>query len=269
MTAIGWLQVLVLFALVLVSVKPLGLFMARIFTGERTFLTPVLAPVENAIFKVCRINPESEMPWYTYLFAALAFSAVAFLFLYVLLRTQAWLPLNPQKFPNMAPDLAFNTAISFTTNTNWQFYAGESSLSYLSQMMGLAWHNFTSAGVGIALVIALIRGLASTNLKTLGNFWADLTRSCLYVLLPISIVGTLLLVWMGMPQNFHPYMDVTSIEGFKQTLTGGAMASQEVIKELGTNGGGFYNANSAHPFENATAWTNFLEIYLLLCLGFA
>jgi len=269
MTAVGWLQVLVLFALVLVFVKPLGLFMARIFSGERTFLTPVLAPVENAIYKACRIDPAIEMPWYTYLFAALAFSAAAFLFLYILLRTQAWLPFNPQKFGNMAPDLAFNTAISFTTNTNWQFYSGESTLSYLSQMAGLAWHNFTSAGVGIALVIALIRGLARTNLKTLGNFWADLTRSCVYVLLPMSIVGTLLLVWMGMPQNFHPYVDVTSIEGFKQTITGGPMASQEVIKELGTNGGGFVSQNSASPNENPNPISNLFEMWLIMVIAAA
>jgi K+-transporting ATPase ATPase A chain len=269
MTGIGWLQALVLFALVLACVKPLGLFMARVFNGERTFLTPVLAPVENAIYRICRIDPAKEMPWYTYLFAALAFSVVGLFYLYGLLRTQAFLPLNPQHFPNMAPDLAWNTAVSFVTNTNWQFYSGEGALSYLSQMAGLAWHNFTSAAVGIALVIAFIRGLARTNLKTLGNFWADLTRCCLYVLLPISIAGMIALVWMGMPQNFHSYMDVTSIEGFKQSITGGPMASQEVIKELGTNGGGFVGQNSASPNENPTPLSDLFELWLLLVIAAA
>jgi K+-transporting ATPase ATPase A chain len=269
MTAIGWLQALVLFALVLVCVKPLGLFMARVFEGERTFLTPVLGPIERAIYRLCRIDPAQEMPWYTYLFACMAFSLVGLFYLYALLRTQAYLPLNPQHFGNMAPDLAFNTAISFVTNTNWQFYSGESALSYLTQMAGLAWHNFTSAAVGIALVIAFIRGLARTNLKTLGNFWADLTRCCLYVLLPISIVATLVLVWQGMPQNFHSYQAVQSIEGFRQSITGGPMASQEAIKELGTNGGGFVGQNSASPNENPTPFSDLFELWLLLVLAAA
>jgi potassium-transporting ATPase potassium-binding subunit len=252
MTLVGWLQVLFLFGTVLVCVKPLGLFMARVFNGQRTFLSPVLAPVETAIYRVCRIDPNAEMTWYTYLFAMLAFSLFSLFYLYILLRVQQWLPLNPPKFGAMSPDLAWNTAVSFTTNTNWQFYSGENTLSYLSQMAGLAWHNFTSAGVGIVAVIAFIRGLARQNMKTLGNFWADLTRSMLYVLLPISIVGCLVLVWMGTPQNFHPYMNVTSPEGFQQTNTGGPMASQEVIKELGTNGGGFIGQNSAAPNEKPT-----------------
>ena len=269
MTVIGWIQAFVIFGAVLICVKPLGLFMARVFTGERTFLAPVLAPVERAIYKICRINPEQEMTWYTYLFAVLAFSLVGLFYLYILLRTQAYLPLNPQKFPNVAPDLAWNTAVSFTTNTNWQFYSGESTLSYLSQMAGLTWHNFTSAGVGIALVIAFIRGLARTDLRTLGNFWVDLTRCCLYILLPISIAGTLLLVWTGVPQNFHSYTDVTSIEGFKQTITGGPMASQEVIKELGTNGGGFVGQNSAAPNENPTPFSNLFEIWLFMAIAAA
>ena len=269
MSSIGWLQALVLFVLVLVCVKPLGLFMARVFAGERTFLTPVLAPVERALYRVCRIDPAHEMTWYTYLFAVLAFSFVGLIYLYVLLRTQAWLPWNPQHFGNVAPDLAWNTAVSFVTNTNWQFYSGESTLSYLSQMAGLTWHNFTSAAVGIALVIAFIRGLARTDLKTLGNFWVDLTRTCLYVLLPISIVGGLVLVLMGMPQNFHPYLDVTSIEGFKQSITGGPMASQEVIKELGTNGGGFVGQNSAAPNENPTPFSDLFELWLLLVIAAA
>jgi K+-transporting ATPase ATPase A chain len=269
MTAIGWVQIAVLFALVLICVKPLGLFMGRVFSGERTFLTPVFAPVENAIYRLCRIDPNAEMTWYTYLFAVLAFTFVGFAYLYVLLRTQQWLPLNPQGFGPMAPDLAFNTAISFVTNTNWQFYSGENSLSYLSQMMGLAWHNFVSAGLGIAVAIAFIRGLARTNLKTLGNFWADLTRSCLYVLLPISIVGGLALVYLGLPQNFHAYQSVTSLEGFKQQITGGPMASQEAIKELGTNGGGFIGQNSASPNENPTPLSDLFEMWLLLVIAAA
>jgi potassium-transporting ATPase potassium-binding subunit len=269
MTVIGWLQALVFFALVFALVKPLGLFMARLFSGERTFLTPVFAPVEGLIYRVSRIDPSKEMTWYGYLFAMLAFSVIGLLYLYVLLRTQAWLPLNPQKFANLSPDLAWNTAVSFTTNTNWQFYSGESTLSYLSQMAGLAWHNFVSAGVGIAGAIAVIRGVTRTDRKTVGNFWVDLTRTTLYVLLPISIAGTLLLVWQGIPQNFHSYVDVTSIEGFKQTITGGPMASQEIIKELGTNGGGFVNANSASPNENPTPLSNLFEILAIFLIGAA
>ncbi|MGC2130175.1 MAG: potassium-transporting ATPase subunit KdpA [Candidatus Aquilonibacter sp.] len=269
MTAIGWLQIAVLFVLVLVCVKPLGLFMAKVFAGERTFLTPVLGPVENAIYRLCRIDPNAEMTWYTYLFAVLALTFVGFAYLYVLLRTQQWLPLNPQGFGPMSPDLAFNTAISFVTNTNWQFYSGESTLSYLSQMMGLAWHNFISAGLGIAVAIAFIRGLARTSTKTLGNFWADLTRACLYVLLPISIVGGLALVYLGVPQNFHPYQSVVSIEGFKQQITGGPMASQEVIKELGTNGGGFVGQNSSSPNENPTPFSDFFEMWLFIIIAAA
>ena len=269
MTLIGWTQALFLFATVLVCVKPLGLFMARVFAGERTFLTPLFAPVERLIYKLCRIDPSAEMTWYTYLFAALAFSAVGLFYLYILLRTQAYLPLNPQKFGNMAPDLAWNTAVSFVTNTNWQFYSGENTLSYLSQMLGLAWHNFTSAAVGIALAIAFIRGLARTSVTTLGNFWVDVTRCCLYVLLPISIVGTLFLVWTGVPQNFHPYMNVTSPEGFTQAITGGPMASQEVIKELGTNGGGFIGQNSASPNENPTPLSDWFELWLFMVIAAA
>jgi potassium-transporting ATPase potassium-binding subunit len=269
MSLAGWLQVVVLFALVLVCVKPLGSFMARVFAGERTFLTPVLGPVENALYRLCRIDPNAEMEWYTYLYAVLAFTFVGFAYLYILLRTQQWLPLNPQGFGPMSPDLAFNTAISFVTNTNWQFYSGENTLSYLSQMAGLAWHNFVSAGLGIAVAIAFIRGIARTNLRTLGNFWADLTRSCLYVLLPISIVGGLLLAYLGVPQNFHAYQSVTSLEGFKQQITGGPMASQEVIKELGTNGGGFVGQNSASPNENPTPLSDLFELWLFIVIAAA
>jgi potassium-transporting ATPase potassium-binding subunit len=268
-TLIGWLQVVVLFVLVLICVKPLGLFMAKVFAGERTFLSPVFAPVENLIYRICRIDPNAEMTWYTYLFAVLAFTVVGFAYLYILLRTQQWLPLNPQGFAAMSPDLAFNTAVSFVTNTNWQFYSGESTLSYLSQMAGLAWHNFVSAALGIAVAVAFIRGLARTNLKTLGNFWADLTRSCLYVLLPISVLTGLLLVYTGVPQNFHAYQPVVSIEGFKQQITGGPMASQETIKELGTNGGGFVGQNSASPNENPTPFSDLLEMWLIMVIAAA
>lgn len=269
MTVIGWLQIVTVFVLVLICVKPLGLFMAQVFNGERTFLTPVFGPLEKAIYRICRIDPNAEMTWYSYLFAVLAFTFVGFAYLYILLRTQQWLPLNPQGFGAMAPDLAFNTAVSFVTNTNWQFYSGENTLSYLSQMMGLAWHNYVSAGLGIAVAIAFIRGLARTNLRTLGNFWADLTRACLYVLLPISVLGGLLLVFTGVPQNFHAYQPVVSLEGFKQQITGGPMASQESIKELGTNGGGFIGQNSASPNENPTPFSDLTEMWLLLVIAAA
>jgi K+-transporting ATPase ATPase A chain len=208
MTTIGWLQTLFFFGLVLLFTKPVGLYMARIFQGERTFLTPVLAPIENAIYRTCRIDPAREMSAVTYLFAVFAFSAIGLLYLFALLRTQAFLPFNPQHFPNLAPDLAWNTAVSFTTNTNWQFYSGENTMSYLSQMAGLAWHNFVSAGAGITIAIAVIRGVTRTDRTTVGNFWVDMTRALLYVLLPISVAGGLLLCWQGIPQNFHAYQNV-------------------------------------------------------------
>src|SRR5579883_741074 len=269
MTAAGWAQAVLLFLLVLAAVKPLGTYMARVFEGERTWLSPLLGPVERLTYRLCGIDEREEMAWYTYMFAVLAFSAVGLAFLYVLLRTQQWLPLNPQHFPNMAPDLAWNTSVSFMTNTNWQFYSGENSLSYLSQMAGLAWHNFVSAALGIAVAVAFIRGLARTDRRTLGNFWADLTRASLYVLLPISILGTLLLVYTGVPQNFNAYQSVTSLEGFKQRITGGPMASQEVIKELGTNGGGFVGQNSAAPNENPTPLSDLIELWLMMVIAAA
>jgi K+-transporting ATPase ATPase A chain len=267
MTLFGWLQAGVFFALVLALTKPLGLYMARIFSGERTLLTPILRPVERAFYRLCRIDPEAEMSATKYILAMLAFSATGLIYLYLLLRTQKWLPLNPQHFDNLSADNAWNAAVSFLTNTNWQFYSGESTMSYLSQMAGLAWHNFVSAGLGIAIAIAVVRGVARTDRATLGNFWVDLTRACLYLLLPLSIVGGLVLVWLGVPQNFHGYLDVTSLEGIKQTLTGGPMASQEIIKELGTNGGGFVNANSASPNENPTAFSNLLEMLAIFSIG--
>jgi potassium-transporting ATPase potassium-binding subunit len=267
MTAIGWLQAIVFFLIILALTKPLGSYMARVFEGERTWLSPVLAPLEKLIYRLCGVRADEEMTWYAYALSMLAFSLIGLAYLYILLRTQKWLPFNPAHIDNMAPDLAWNTAVSFTTNTNWQFYSGETAMSYLSQMAGLAWHNFVSAAAGIAIAVAVVRGLVRTNLKTLGNFWVDLTRCSLYVLLPISIVIGLFLVYQGMPQNFHAYESVKSIEGFAQTITGGPMASQEVIKEMGTNGGGFVNANSSSPNENPTPLSNLVELLLIFSLG--
>ena len=269
MTLIGWLQAALVFAIVCALVKPIGAYMARVFQGERVFLSPVLAPVENAIYRVCRIDAAKEMGWKVYAFAVVAFSLVSFAYLYALLRTQAFLPLNPQGFGNLAPDLAWNTAISFMTNTNWQFYSGESTMSYLSQMAGLAWHNFVSAGTGIAIAIAIIRGLARKQMNTIGNFWVDLTRATLYILLPISMVGALVLCWQGVPMNFHAYTTAKTLEGAAQVIPQGPMASQELIKELGTNGGGFVNANSASPWENPTPFSDLIELVCIFLLGAA
>src|SRR5580700_7260245 len=247
MTAIGWLQAIIFFLLVLAVTKPLGTYMARVFEGERTWLTPVFAPLEKVIYRLCGVREDEEMTWYAYALSMLAFSLIGLAYLYILLRTQKWLPFNPQHIDNMAPDLAWNTAVSFTTNTNWQFYSGETAMSYLAQMAGLAWHNFVSAAVGIAVAVAVVRGLVRTTVKTLGNFWVDLTRCTLYLLLPISIVVGLFFVWQGMPQNLGAYTEATTLEGAKQVIAQGPVASQEVIKMLGTNGGGFFNTNSAHP----------------------
>jgi K+-transporting ATPase ATPase A chain len=267
MTAIGWLQAIVFFLIILALTKPLGSYMTRVFEGERTWLSPVLQPLEKLTYRLCGIREDQEMAWYAYALSMLAFSLIGLAYLYVLLRTQKWLPLNPAHIDNMTPDLAWNTAVSFTTNTNWQFYSGETAMSYLSQMAGLAWHNFVSAATGIAIAVAVVRGLVRTSMKTLGNFWVDLIRCSLYVLLPISIVIGLFFVWQGVPQNFHAYQTVKSIEGFSQSITGGPMASQEVIKELGTNGGGFVNANSASPNENPTPLSNLVELILIFSLG--
>jgi K+-transporting ATPase ATPase A chain len=241
--------------------------MARVFEGERTWLTPIFAPLERVIYRLCGVREDEEMTWYVYALSMLAFSLVGLAYLYVLLRMQKWLPFNPQHIDNMSPDLAWNTAVSFTTNTNWQFYSGETAMSYLSQMAGLAWHNFVSAAAGIAIAVAVVRGVVRTNVKTLGNFWVDLTRCSLYVLLPISIVVGLFFVSAGIPQNMRAYQAAKSVEGFSQSITGGPMASQEVIKELGTNGGGFVNANSASPNENPTPFTNLIELLLIFALG--
>jgi K+-transporting ATPase ATPase A chain len=266
MTLSGWLQAALLFLVVLACVKPLGTYMARLFMGERVFLSPVLAPVEGLFYRACRINPEQQMSWKSYVLAVMGFSLVGFVYLYALLRTQAYLPLNPQHFGNVAPDLAWNTAISFLTNTNWQFYSGESTLSYLTQMVGLAWHMFVSAGVGIAIAVAVIRGFVRTDGSSLGNFWVDLTRTILYVLLPVSFLAALVLLATGVPQNFAGYLDVKSIEGFAQSLTFGPMASMEAIKELGTNGGGFVGANSISPNENPSPFSDLFEMFLLLLI---
>jgi K+-transporting ATPase ATPase A chain len=266
MSLAGWLQAVLLFLVVLACVKPLGLYMATLFSGERVWLSPVFAPVEGVIYRLSRIDPARGMSWKSYVLAVMGFSLVGFVYLYTLLRTQAWLPFNPQHFGNVAPDLAWNTAISFLTNTNWQFYSGESTLSYLTQTVGLAWHMFVSAAAGIAIAVAVIRGFVAKEGGNLGNFWVDMTRATLYVLLPISLVAAVVLLATGVPQNLAPYLDLKSIEGFAQTITGGPMASLEAIKELGTNGGGFVGANSISPNENPTPFSDFFELILMLVI---
>jgi len=269
MTSIGILQILVFFGLILAVTKPVGLFMSRLFQGHRTFLHPILRPIEVLIYRVCRVHEDREQKWTQYAASVLAFSVFAFLFPYLLMRLQGWLPLNPQKFgaAQVSPDQAFNTAISFMTNTNWQWYVGESTMSYLVQMAAFAVQNFVSGAVGIAVAIALIRGFARHETDTIGNFWVDMTRATLYVLIPISLVAALVLVAQGAIQNFHPYTVVKTIEGATQTIAQGPVASQEAIKQLGTNGGGFFNANSAHPFESPTPFTNLVQMFLIFMLG--
>jgi len=260
MTTNALVQIALFAALVTLTVKPLGSYMAAVFQGERTLLSPVLAPVERAFYRLSGIRSEVEQHWTGYALAMLAFSVAGFLLLYAIMRLQAYLPFNPQQLANVPPDLAFNTAVSFITNTNWQSYSGESTLSYFSQMVGLTTHNFVSAATGMALAIALIRGFARRSATTVGNFWVDLTRATLYVLLPLALVMAVVLIWQGVPQNFASYTLATGLEGIKQTIAQGPVASQEAIKMLGTNGGGFFNANSAHPFENPTPFSNFLQI---------
>jgi K+-transporting ATPase ATPase A chain len=263
MSAQGVLQILAFSLITLLLTKPLGIYMSRVLGGERTWLTPVLQPLERRIYRLAGVDPDEEQGWLPYTVAMLLFSVMGLLLSFVVLRTQHLLPLNPQGLDPVPSDLAFNTAVSFTTNTNWQNYGGESTMSYFSQMVALAVHNFTSAAVGIAVAIALTRGLARRSARTVGNFWADLVRSTLYILLPISLVGSLVLVWQGVPQNLNGYTDVSTLDGGAQTVAQGPMASQELIKELGTNGGGFLNANSAHPYENPTPLSNLIE---LLCI---
>jgi K+-transporting ATPase ATPase A chain len=271
MTLNGWLQIIAFLASVLLVTRPLGRFMTRVFNRERTWLDPVLGPIERLIYRLTGVDAAHEMRWTEYAAAMLVFSGVSMLALYLIERVQAWLPLNPQQLANVEPYLAFNTAASFTTNTNWQAYVGETTMSYLTQMAGLAYHNFVSAAVGIALAIAFIRGISQKEKDSLGNFWVDMTRCLLWVLLPFCLVGALVLVSQGVVQNFRAYDKVAVLDpqgSFKeQVIAQGPVASQEIIKDLGTNGGGFFNANSAHPFENPTPLTNFLEMFLIFAIS--
>jgi K+-transporting ATPase ATPase A chain len=293
MTANGWLQILLFLALVLLVTKPMGIFMTRVFQREKTFMDPMLRPVERLLYRVTGVDENHEMRWTEYVIAMLLFSLVSMVVLYLMQRLQGYLPFNPQKFGGVSPaHLAFNTAASFTTNTNWQAYSGETTMSYFTQMAGLAFHNFVSAATGIALAIAFIRGIARRQMQTIGNFWVDLVRSCLWVLLPFCVVGALILVSQGVVQNFRPYDTAKLVEPMRvqrvgadgkpvitadnkpvmdtvteQTIAQGPVASQEIIKEFGTNGGGFFNANSAHPFENPTPITNLIEMLTIFTIG--
>jgi K+-transporting ATPase ATPase A chain len=269
MTIIGWIQILFYCAIVVALTRPLGGYMARVFNGERTFLSPVLRPVERALYRLGGVSESREQDWLSYTIAMLFFHVGGFLILYVLMRTQALLPFKPAGQSAVAEDLSFNTAVSFITNTNWQNYGGESTMSYLVQMAGLTHQNFLSAATGIVLAIALIRGFARASARTVGNFWVDITRCTLYILLPICVPYTLFLVWQGMPQTLGPYVDATTLEGAKQTIAVGPVASQVAIKMLGTNGGGFFNANAAHPFENPTALSNLLQMVSIFAIGAA
>jgi potassium-transporting ATPase potassium-binding subunit len=293
MTVNGWLQIAIFLLLVFLVTKPLGVYMARVFNREKTFIDPVLRPIERLLYRLTGVDENHEMRWTEYATSMLLFSGVSMLLLYAMQRLQGFLPFNPQKFAGVSPThLAFNTAASFTTNTNWQAYSGESTMSYFTQMAGLAFHNFISAATGIALAIAFIRGIARRQMQTIGNFWVDMVRSCLWVLLPFCIVGALILVSQGVVQNLRPYDKATLLEPMQvqkvgpdgkavvapdgkpamdtvteQTIAQGPVASQEIIKEFGTNGGGFFNANSAHPFENPTPFTNLVEMVLIFAIG--
>jgi K+-transporting ATPase ATPase A chain len=266
MTLVGWSQIVLVLALVVACAVPLSAFIARVFAGERTFLSPVLGPVERGFYRLAGVDPAREQDWYGYAVAMVVFTIAGFLSLYALQRLQNVLPLNPRGFDAVPPDLAFNTSISFITNTNWQNYSGETTMSHLTQMLGLTVHNFLSAATGLAMAFALVRGFVRSSATTVGNFWVDVTRISLYLLLPISVVLAFVFVALGVPQTLAGAVDATTLEGAKQTISIGPMASQEVIKELGTNGGGFFNANSAHPFENPNAWTNILEIWAILII---
>ncbi|MGP4694164.1 potassium-transporting ATPase subunit KdpA [Agrobacterium cavarae] len=269
MTILGWLQISLLFIAVLLVIKPLGLYMAHVFNGERTWLTPVLAPVERGLYAVAGVDIKKEQSWLGYTLSMLAFSIASFAALYAILRLQAFLPFNPQGFSNVEPGLAFNTAVSFVTNTNWQNYAGEATMSNFSQMAGLTVQNFLSAAVGMALAIAFTRAFVRSQASTLGNFWVDMTRATLYLLLPIAIIVALAFVAMGLPQTMDASVTATTLEGSQQVISLGPVASQEAIKQLGTNGGGFFNANAAHPFENPTALSNYLNIFSMLAISAA
>jgi K+-transporting ATPase ATPase A chain len=283
MTQNGWFQIGLYFLIVVLITKPIGVFMSRVFSGEKTLLDPLLRPIEKLIYRVTGIDDKYEMRWAEYAIAMLLFSAASMTLLYLIERTQKWLPFNPQKLSNLEPGLAFGTAASFTTNTNWQAYSGETTMSYLTQMAGLAYHNFASASVGIVLAIVVIRGIARQETDKLGNFWVDTTRCLLWILLPVCLVGSLILVSQGVVQNLKPYTLVELIQPYsaqvagpdgrtttqtitQQVIAQGPVASQEVIKEFGTNGGGFFNANSAHPFENPTPFSNFFEMVLILAI---
>jgi K+-transporting ATPase ATPase A chain len=269
MTVTGWVQIL-LYCVIIVAITPmLGAYMTRVFSGERTFLSPILRPVEAAIYKIAGVNEQSEQHAVTYTIGMLLFHVGGFLILYVLMRAQAALPFNPAGQSAVAPDLSFNTAVSFITNTNWQNYGGESTMSYLVQMLGLTHQNYLSAATGIVLAMALIRGFARHSVRIIGNFWVDITRCTLYVLMPICVPYALFLIWQGIPQTLGAYIDATTLEGAKQTIAVGPVASQIAIKMLGTNGGGFFNANAAHPFENPTAFSNFVQMISIFALGAA
>jgi potassium-transporting ATPase potassium-binding subunit len=269
MTLVGWMQIGFVFALVALTASPLGAFMANVFEGKRTFLHPVLGPIERGFYRLAGVDAARGQDWRGYTIAMLMFSFISFLFLYALLRLQHFLPLNPAGFGAVSPDLSFNTAVSFVSNTNWQSYGGEATMSHLSQMVGLTVQNFVSAAVGIALALALTRAFAKSQSRDLGNFWVDLTRCTLYVLLPLSVVVAIVFVLLDVPQTLLANVKVTTLEGAEQTIALGPVASQLAIKQLGTNGGGFFNVNSAHPFENPNAWTNIIETWAIIALPFA
>lgn len=269
MTLNGWLQILAYCGIVVLLVKPLGGYMHRVFNGDRTFLSPVLGPIERGLYRIAGTSEREEQHWTAYAAGIMLFSVASFLVLYVLQRLQGVLPYNPAGMTAVEPNLAFNTAVSFVSNTNWQNYGGESTMSYLVQMAGLTVQNFLSAAVGIAIAVALIRGFARASAKSIGNFWVDMTRCTLYVLLPLCIVLTLVYVYLGMPQTLGPYVNATTLEGAQQTIAVGPVASQVAIKMLGTNGGGFFNANAAHPFENPDAISNLIQMVTIFALGAA
>jgi K+-transporting ATPase ATPase A chain len=269
MTFVGWSQIAIVLALVLATAAPLSGFVTTIYAGKKNFLTPVLRPVEIGFYRLAGVDETREQTWFVYAIAMIAFSIAGFLSLYALQRLQNVLPLNPRGFDAVGPDLAFNTSISFITNTNWQNYGGETTMSHLTQMLGLTVHNFLSAATGLAMAFALVRAFARSSATTVGNFWVDMTRVSLYILLPLAVIVALAFVALGVPQTLAGSVDVTTLEGAKQTISMGPMASQEAIKQLGTNGGGFFNANSAHPFENPNAWTNIIQIWALLLIPVA
>jgi K+-transporting ATPase ATPase A chain len=269
MTLVGWAQIALVLVLVVGCAIPLSKLIADVYAGERNFLSPVLGPLERGFYRLAGVDPSHEQDWFAYTLAMLAFTIAGFLVLYGVQRLQGVLPFNPRGFDAVPPDLAFNTAISFITNTNWQSYSGETTMSHLTQMLGLTVHNFASAATGLAMAFAVVRGFTRSSATTLGNFWADMTRCALYILLPLSIVLALVFVALGAPQTLNGAVEATTLEGAKQVISIGPMASQEAIKQLGTNGGGFFNANSAHPFENPNAWSNLLQIWALLLIPVA